>query len=373
MAHERILVTGGAGFVGSFLVEGLLAKGYEVRVLDGLVPQVHGSAGTPRFLPDGVEFIRGDVIDPEAWVRALDGIDIVFHQAAEVGVGQSMYEVTRYVQANTLGTAHLLEYLANRSHQIHKIVVASSMSIYGEGEYLCDHCGKVYPQVREEPQLVEKRWELECPGCRQALRPVPTTEEKPLRPTSIYAVTKRDQEEMCLSIGRAYRIPTVALRYFNIYGPRQSLSNPYTGVAAIFNSRLLNGNSPLVYEDGLQSRDFVHVRDIVQANLLVMQSSAANYEVFNVGTGQPSTILDVARGLARELGTSIEPQVVHKFRQGDIRHCYADISKIRKLGFEPTVSFEQGLADLAAWARNQEAVDHADEAASELERRGLAR
>jgi dTDP-L-rhamnose 4-epimerase len=372
---KNILVTGGAGFIGSHLVDALVALGYRVRVLDLLVPQVHGcDVRAPKHLPDGVEFMKGDVGDAEAWRWALEDVDIVFHEAAEVGVGQSMYEIVRYMKANTLGTAIMLELLATGEYPIKKLIVASSMSIYGEGGYECPSCGPVFPQLRTTEQLLQRNWEMRCSSCEGVVAPVPTREDKPLFPTSIYAISKRDQEEMCLVIGRAYGIPTVALRYFNTYGPRQALSNPYTGVAAIFSSRLLNGNPPLIFEDGLQSRDFVHVSDIAQANLLAMRNGHANYEVFNIGTGRPLTVLDVAHALSKALSVEIEPKMVGKFREGDIRHCYADISKAQRvLGYTPRVAFEDGISDLVKWVSEQESLDLVDNAARELEKRGLTK
>jgi dTDP-L-rhamnose 4-epimerase len=248
------------------------------------------------------------------------------------------------------------------------------MSIYGEGAYECSSCGPVFPNLRTPEHLLERDWEMRCPYCQKVSVAVPTNEDKPLSPTSIYAISKRDQEEMCLTIGRAYHIPTVALRYFNVYGPRQALSNPYTGVAAIFSSRLLNGNPPLVFEDGLQSRDFVHVSDIVQANLLAMTKDRANYGVFNIGTGRPLTVLDVAHALSRALGVNVQPKIVTRFRDGDIRHCFADISKAREvLGYAPKVAFEDGIPDLVKWVRDQESLDLVDKAARELEERGLTK
>jgi dTDP-L-rhamnose 4-epimerase len=282
----RILVTGGAGFIGSHLVDALLAAGHGVRVLDALDPQVHGGLRErgewPSYLAKECEKVVGDVRDRDALRRALDGIEVLYHQASAVGVGQSMYEIERYVDANTRGTAVLLDVLANEPHTVRKLIVASSMSIYGEGAYRCPTHGAVYPQLRPESQLDARSWEMQCPLCGEAVAPLPTTEEKPLYPTSIYAITKRDQEEMCLVVGRAYGIPTVALRYFNVYGPRQALSNPYTGVAAIFSGRLLNDQPPLIYEDGQQSRDFTHVSDIVQANMLALERDEIAYGAYNV-------------------------------------------------------------------------------------------
>ena len=371
---ERVLVTGGAGFVGSHLVEGLLQRGHTVRVVDALVPQVHGSEGKPPpYLPKGIEFIRGDVRDRAVWQRVLKDMRVVFHHAAEVGVGQSMYEIMRYVEANTVGTSLMLEELLSGRYAVQKLIVASSMSIYGEGQYRCPTCGIVYPFLRPTEQLAARTWELRCPTCRQPLTSEPTPESKPLMPTSVYAVTKRDQEELCLAIGRAYHIPTVALRYFNIYGPRQSLSNPYTGVAAIFSSRLRNGKAPKIFEDGRQSRDFIHVSDIVRANLLAMERPEADYELFNVGTGQATDLLQLAEALRSALGVAPTPEIVQQFRAGDIRHCYADITKIQqRLGFQPKMSLRDGIADLVAWAQKTEAVDRVDQAIQELADRGLA-
>lgn len=370
---SKVLVTGGAGFIGSHIVDALIERGHQVRVFDKLVPQVHGeNVVQPAYLHPEADFIRGDVCDRDALRQALQGIEIVFHDAAEVGVGQSMYEIEKYVEANTYGTSILLDLLVNDKHSVRKVIVASSMSVYGEGTYRCADCGSVYPQLRSSEQLAARDWEMHCPQCGATVEPVATSEEKPPYPTSIYAISKMDQELMCLNVGRAYNIPTVALRYFNTYGPRQALSNPYTGVAAIFSSRLLNSNPPLIFEDGLQSRDFTHVSDIVQANLLAMENKAADFQVFNVGTGRSLTILDVAHVLAQGLGVEIKPEIVAQFRAGDIRHCYADISKARKLlGFEPRIRFEDGMADLVNWVRQQESVDRVEQARAELDERGL--
>jgi dTDP-L-rhamnose 4-epimerase len=371
------LVTGGAGFIGSHLVDALLEAGHGVRVFDSLEPQVHGGLRErgewPAYLADDCERILGDVRDREALRRAMAGIDVVFHEAAAVGVGQSMYEIERYVDANTRGTAVLLDILANEAHQVRKLVVASSMSIYGEGSYRCAEHGEVYPRLRSEEQLAARDWEMRCPVCAQPVEAVPTKEDKPLHPTSIYAITKKDQEEMCLTVGRAYGIPTVALRYFNVYGPRQALSNPYTGVAAIFSSRLLNDKPPVIFEDGLQARDFVHVCDIVQANLLAMEREDMDYGAFNVGTGRPLTIREVAQSLIAHMDAEVEPHIVREFRAGDIRHCFPDIRRIEAEGYRPTMRFEEGVPELVDWVRQQKAVDQFAEARRELAARGLTR
>src|SRR5205807_1010689 len=264
------LITGGAGFVGSHLVDALLAAGHKVRIFDNLTPQVHGQ-GLPAYLSGEAEFIQGDMRDPGAVHRAVEGMEVIFHLAAAVGVGQSMYEIAHYIGTNTQGTATLLQELLDRKNKVEKLVLASSMSIYGEGKYLCAHCGESVPALRSAAQLRARQWEAICPQCSETLTPIPTDESKPLQCSSIYALSKKDQEEMCLLYGRTYGLPVVALRYFNIYGPRQALSNPYTGVAAIFAARLLNGNAPLIFEDGRQMRDFVSVHDVVAATVLAME------------------------------------------------------------------------------------------------------
>ncbi|MBI4353636.1 MAG: NAD-dependent epimerase/dehydratase family protein [Candidatus Omnitrophica bacterium] len=366
----NILVTGGAGFIGSHLVDALIAQGHQVRVLDVLDAQVH-EGKPPTYLNAHAEYLWGDVRDRNLLRKALAAIDVVFHQAAAVGVGQSMYQIERYVQANVVGTSILLDVIVNERLPIKKLVVASSMSIYGEGRYHCAACGPVFPALRSETQLKQRRWEMDCPRCQRPATPEPTPEDKPLAPTSIYAVSKRDQEELCLCVGRSYRIPTVALRYFNVYGPRQALSNPYTGVCAIFSARIKNSNPPLIFEDGRQSRDVMHVSDIVRANLLVMSDARADDQVFNVGTGQPTSILQVARLLGRLYGASVEPVLNQKYRAGDIRHCYADIQAIRRLGFTPEVTLDEGLKGLVEWGREQAAEDRVEAAAKELESYGL--
>lgn len=374
MDKANVLVTGGAGFIGSHLVDELVDQGHRVRVLDMLVSQVHGENAEPKHVNPAAEFVRGDVCDRAAVDAALEGIDVVFHEAAEVGVGQSMYEIERYVRANDLGTAVVLEAVLARRPQVRKLVVASSMSIYGEGAYSCASCGPIAPQLRPTEQLRDRRWEVECPTCGAKLSPMPTSEEKPLFPTSVYAVTKQDQEQFCLAVGRSYGIPTVALRYFNVYGTRQALSNPYTGVCAIFSARLLNGNRPLIFEDGEQTRDFVHVSDIVQANLRALDTDRADYHAINVGTGRATSVRKVCELLAKGLDLDLEPEIVAKYREGDIRHCVADISKARALlGYEPRVSLEQGIPELLSWVKAQAAQDQVESATAELESRQLVR
>jgi dTDP-L-rhamnose 4-epimerase len=371
MTTKKVLVTGGAGFIGSHFVDALLARGYVVRVLDALVPQVHKNEG-PAHLDGRAEFMYGDICDPRLLAHALDGVDVVCHLAAEVGVGQSMYEPVRYMRANTLGTTMLLEEISKNRESVRKIVVASSMSIYGEGEYECGTCGRVAPRLRDPRQLHAKQWDTKCPQCAGVLTPVPTTEAKPLFPTSVYAISKQDQEQLCLVMGRAYGIPTVALRYFNVYGTRQALSNPYTGLCAIFSSRLLNDKTPLVFEDGEQSRDFVHVSDIVQANLLAIEKPDADYEALNIGTGTATTVNQMARMLADGLRKNIRAEITGQYREGDIRHCVADISKAQRLlGYQPQIALQEGLRELLAWVSQQSAQDLVPQMQKELAARNL--
>lgn len=366
----KTLVTGGAGFIGTHLVRALTEQGDEVVVLDSLEPQVHG--GTPPVLPSGVQLIEGNVGDPELARRALQGVDKVVHLAAAVGVGQSMYEIARYTKLNTMATAHFLEALVAARPLPQRLVVASSMSIYGEGEYLCDEHGRMAPGPRPEEQLLARAWEMHCPACGSVMRPVPTSETKPLIPTSIYAINKRDHEEMSIVTGAAYGIPTAALRFFNIYGPGQALSNPYTGVAAIFASRLLNGRAPLIFEDGAQTRDFTHVSDVVRGIMLALESDAAVGRAVNLGTGRPTSVDQIAEVISAGLGLEIEPERTGRYRAGDIRHCYADPSLARELlGFEARTTFEDGMGRLVEWLEDQQAEDRVEDAAQELVARGL--
>jgi len=368
---KRILVTGGAGFVGSHTVDALVRAGHKVRVFDSLDSQVHPN-GLPAYLRADVEVVRGDIRDERAVRRALRGIEVVYHLAAAVGVGQSMYEIARYMESNTQGTANLLQALLDGKLQFEKLIVASSMSIYGEGQYLCPAHGVMAPPPRTSSELRAKHWELLCTACGAEMPPTATPESKPLQCTSIYALSKKDQEEIALLFGRTYNVPVVALRYFNIYGTRQSLSNPYTGVAAIFASRLLNGNAPMIFEDGRQQRDFVSVHDVVQANLLAMERSEADGMALNIGSGEAVTIEGVAGALSETMGRQVPAEVTGRYRAGDIRHCFADISAARQfLGYQPKFQFSQGVRELVGWLCEQTAVDKVQEAAQELDRYGL--
>jgi dTDP-L-rhamnose 4-epimerase len=369
---SRILITGGAGFIGSHLSDELLARGYKVRVIDSLLPQVHGaSQQRPEYLCDDVELIVGDVRDEELMAKALDGVDAVFHLAAAVGVGQSMYQIANYSDANCLGTATLVELLAKRS--VAKLVVASSMSVYGEGLYRSSS-GEIHQGVeRKLDQLKRREWEV-CGQDGERLQPIPTPESKTPSVASVYALSKYYQERLCLATGPAYGIPTIALRFFNVYGARQALSNPYTGVIAIFSSRILNDRAPLVNEDGQQHRDFIYVKDVAHACRLALESEDSSGCVFNVGTGTCCTIEKLARDLARCLDhEDLEPEITGRYRIGDIRHCFADISRARGiLGFRPRYSLEAGLTEMLDWLAEQTAEDLAHAASHELMKRGLS-
>lgn len=366
----RILITGGAGFIGSHLGDELLARGYSVRALDNLSPQVHPTGRRPAYLHGDVELICGDLRDRETVERALRGVCAVYHFAAAVGVGQSMYEIERYTAANTVGTAVLLEALAR--NPVERLVVASSMSVYGEGLYR-DRRGSILDGVsRSREQLAAGRWEC-CDAEGLPLAPAPTPETKKPELASVYALSKYHQEQMCLMVGRAYGIPTVALRLFNVFGARQALSNPYTGVLAIFAARYLNGRPPIIFEDGLQKRDFVSVRDVTRACVLALASPGACSRALNVGSGRAYTVLELALAVGRVLGREeIEPEITGQYRVGDIRHCFADITLAPQLlGYAPAVALRHGLEDLAEWLAGQVAEDRLDRARRELARHGL--
>ncbi|HTD18631.1 MAG TPA: NAD-dependent epimerase/dehydratase family protein, partial [Ktedonobacteraceae bacterium] len=368
----RVLVTGGAGFIGSHLATLLLKNGHKVRAFDNLEPQVHGVCERPTYLAPAVELIRGDVRDRASLLSALEGVDAIFHFAAMVGVGQSQYQIMRYTSTNVLGSATLLDILANERHAVRKLVVASSMSIYGEGLYRRPSDGlKVSPPPRSEEQLAAGQFEVHDPETHQILEPLPTPEDKPLKCESIYALNKKDQEEYFLFFGRTYGVPVTACRFFNVYGPYQSLSNPYTGAAAIFISRIKNTTPPLIYEDGMQSRDFIDVRDIAAGCLLVLEDPRADGQVFNIGTGQRVSILQLAEILIDLSGQRLKPEIVYRYRKGDIRHCFSDITAARKLGFSPAIPLHEGLRHLYAWAKTIDALDHVQVAHSELVNRGL--
>ena len=371
---ESVLVTGGAGFIGSHLVDGLLARGDRVRVLDNLLPQAHPT-GTPRHVSRDAEFQLGDIRDRQAVDAALEGVKVVYHLAGMVGNGQSMFDVRRYVDINAGGTASLLEAMAARRHQIRRHVMASSMVVYGDGAYACQHHGRLASVERSEERLAMGKWEPVCPACGEEVSALPTDEEHTLAPTSTYGISKLTQEQLALVLGQTFGVPTVALRFLNVYGSRQALSNPYTGVAAIMTSRLLHNKPPLIFEDGNQRRDLVHVRDVVSALIASAHAPAAScFKPINIGTGRSNSILDIARLLAKTLGRDIEPLLPGEYRQGDIRHCYADVSRAKGLlGWEAETLLDAGVHELAAWAAGEDAEDLSDVANTELRELGIIR
>lgn len=368
----EILITGGAGFIGSFTADRLIELGHKVKIFDNLDPQVHPNGRVPAYLNRAARFIKGDVRDYNLLKDSMKDVDIIFHFAACVGVGQSQYEIKKYVDVTIGGTANLLDILVNCKNKIKKIIFSASMSSYGEGLYSCESCGQVRPGLRPITQLKQRQWEPLCPNCKSNITPIPIDEQQYQYANSIYAITKKVQEEMIFNISRTYDIPAVGLRYFNVYGPRQALSNPYTGVCAIFISRVKNGEPPVIYEDGLQTRDFISIYDVVDVNLLAMSRGEAEFEVFNVGTGRATSIKQVANTLIELSGKDLEPLIIQKFRFGDIRHCFADISKLTsKLGFKPRIDFRNGMRELMDWAKNESAYDGFEQAQAELKEKGL--
>jgi len=373
LMSDRVLITGGAGFIGSFVTEHFLRLGHEVRIIDNLDPQVHAGGGAWSCPPE-VDLRIADVRDQEALRAALGGVDVVIHCAAAVGVAQSLYRVQHYVDVNVGGTAALLQVLAERRAPLRKLILPTSMTGYGEGLYRRPSDGALRRvAVRTEIDVPRCGWEPVDPETGEALEAMPTPESAELCARNVYALTKRYQEELALNLGALYGFPVVCLRLFNVFGPRQSLSNPYTGVLAIFLSRLLEGRRPVVYEDGRQTRDFVSVHDVVRAIATALESEAAEGRVLNIGTGLPRAIADVARDVARVLGRDdLEPEIAGEFRRGDVRHCYADLTQSRAaLGFEPRADWMECLAEVVAWARTAPAVDRFAEADRELRERGL--
>ena len=377
MSIKNVLITGGAGFIGSNLALKLIEKGYQVTVLDNLSPQIHGHNPTetsPLYLSikDKVKFIHGTVTSKSDWEEALKDQDAIVHYAAETGTGQSMYEVEKYVDVNINGTALMLNLLVNGSYNVKKIVVASSRSIYGEGKYISKELGAVYPKQRESIHMDQGDFEVKYPNS-SALTLVGTDEESKIHPSSVYGITKQNQEQMVLTVCPTVGIAGVAFRYQNVYGPGQSLKNPYTGILSIFSTQIKNGNNINIFEDGLESRDFVYIDDVVDATILGLEKEEANNQVFNVGTGVATNVLTVANELVKNYGIDVSINVSGNYRLGDIRHNYADLTKInRLLGFNPKVSFEAGLKNFAEWVNTQEVQeDKYQKSIDEMKAKGL--
>ena len=377
MKNSRVLVTGGAGFIGSNLSNKLLEKGYTVTVLDNLSPQIHSEnyKGSPLYksIAGKVNFIRGDVRNKSDWEKALVNQDFIIHLAAETGTGQSMYEIEKYTSVNVTGTAIMLDTLQNGQHEIKKIVVASSRAIYGEGKYFCTEHGDVYPGQRTEESMSQGDFNIKCPYCHNNVSELPTSEDSAINSLSIYALTKHMQERMCLMIGRAINIPVVALRYQNVYGPGQSLMNPYTGILSIFSTRIKNGNDINIFEDGKESRDFVYIDDVVAATILALEKDEANYGSFNVGSGKQTDVLYVAETLKEKYQSDVNINISGNYRVGDIRHNYADLMKIAKLlGFAPKYEFDAGITKFVAWVNRQDInEDNYEKSIVELKSKGL--
>lgn len=372
--NKKILITGGAGFIGSNLALKLIEKGYEVTVLDNLSEQIHGSnSELLEPIIDKVKFIKGDVRNKEDWEKALQNQKIVVHLAAETGTGQSMYEVQKYVDVNINGTAIFLDYLVNEKHSVEKVIIASSRAIYGEGKYKCQEHGEIFPEERKEKDLLQREFEPKCPVCEKDLNLCATDENSKIHPSSVYGITKQNQEQMVLNVCKSIGIPAVAFRYQNVYGPGQSLKNPYTGILSIFSTQIKNGNDLNIFEDGLESRDFVFIEDVVKATILGIEKEEADFEVFNVGFGKGTSVIEVAETLIKLYNSNVAIKVSGNFRLGDIRHNFADLTKIKeKLGFVPDFDFQTGVKEFTNWVNSQEIQeDHYGQSIEEMKAKGL--
>lgn len=349
---RKILITGGAGFIGTNLIKALLKEEWNIVVLDALIKQVHPEGKWEK--PGQVTFFHGDVCDEKIVSEALEGVDYIVHLAAETGVGQSSYEIARYVSVNEFGTAVVLEEASRHTKCLKGIILASSRAVYGEGRYICERCGDVYPAGRDADDLKQGRWDLHCTECKGPIEPTGSTEDQPLNPASVYAITKHNQEQLVAQFTRSFNIPSIALRFQNVYGPGQSLSNPYTGILSIFSTRIMAGNPVLIYEDGNEKRDFVYIKDVVQSICLSIKKEFSGFDIYNVGSGEGTTVLEVAKILVEEIKGNVPVEVVGKYRLGDIRHAWADIKKIQEgLGFRPAVSMREGLRSFVAWVKQQ--------------------
>lgn len=377
---KNILITGGAGFIGSNLALKLIAKGYKVTILDSLSQQIHGNKPTEtsplyQSVKDKVVFIKGSVTSREDWMRALEGQDAVIHLAAETGTGQSMYEIQKYVDTNIGGTALLLDILTNTKHSVKRILVAESRAIYGEGKYHCEECGDVYPADRKDEDMAIGDFECHCPKCGGKVSLVATTEDSAIHPSSVYGISKQVQGQLVHLVCKNIGVESVSFRYQNVYGPGQSLSNPYTGILSIFSTRIKNHNGINIFEDGRETRDFVYIDDVVDATILGLEVPEANGHAFNIGTGVATDVLTVAKTLCEKYGIEVPITISGNYRLGDIRHNYADITLARTiLGFEPKWDFSQGIEQFANWVNQQEIQEDKYEASiEEMKRKGLYR
>lgn len=375
---SRVLITGGAGFIGSNIAIKLINKGYQVTVLDSLSEQIHGSKPeetSPLYLSikDKVDFIKGDVNSRSDWEKSIKGVEYVIHLAAETGTGQSMYEIEKYVDTNIGGTALLLDILTNSKHHVKRVVVAESRAIYGEGKYHCSKCGDVYPNERADDDMAKGDFECKCPKCGGEVELVETTEDSAIHPSSVYGISKQVQGQLVHLVCKSIGIESVSFRYQNVYGPGQSLSNPYTGILSIFSTRIKNGNGINIFEDGKETRDFVYIEDVVDATILGMKVSAANGYVFNIGTGVATNVLTVANTLCEKYSVNVPISVSGNYRLGDIRHNYADITLARQiLGFEPKWAFADGIAQFCKWVDGQAVQEDNYEASiEEMKKKGL--
>ena len=377
MTEKRVLITGGVGFIGANLALALRARGHEVTVLDCLAQQIHGEYpdASPLFakIKGQVNFIRGDVTNREDLLNVLPGVDTVVHLAAETGTGQSMYAIQHYSDVNIGGTALLLDLIANERFPVRKLVVASSRAVYGEGKYRCTEHGLSYPGARSDVDMAQGMFEHRCPVCAQPLQLVPTDESSALQPSSVYGVTKLAQEQLVLAVGKALGISAIALRYQNVYGPGQSLSNPYTGILSIFSTRMRHESPINIFEDGLESRDFLYIDDAVNATMRAIEYAESLVDVFNVGSGVATDVLTIARTLHRYLGGGSEINVSGQYRVGDIRHNVADLAKVNQvLGFSPSVSIDEGLSRFVDWVKGERTQnDRYEESLEELRAKGL--
>lgn len=375
---KNILITGGAGFIGSNIALKLVNKGFNVTVLDNLSPQIHGTdpkSTSPLYksIINKVKFIEGSVTSRKDWENALDNQDAIIHLAAETGTGQSMYQIQRYIDVNVGGTAMMLDILANSTHHIKKVIVASSRAIYGEGKYYCEEHGIVYPTEREDNDLKNRDFSCKCPLCKKNVKLLSTSEDSKIHPTSVYGITKQNQEQMVLTVCKSLNIAAVSYRYQNVYGPGQSLANPYTGILSIFSTRIKNNNDINIFEDGKESRDFVFIEDVAEATILGLEKDEANGQVYNVGTGVATDVMTVANTLAKYYERNVFIQISGNYRLGDIRHNFADISKInRELGFKPEWNFEKGIQAFTEWVNYQEIPEDKYELSiEEMQNKGL--